>query len=92
KGINIDADLIKIDDKKMTLAEILFSESNTRFIVEVKPENVSGFEQILKGHIFSKIGQVSNDKNLTLISKKSKVLIKENITNLQKAWQKTLQW
>ena len=92
KGINIDADLIKTDDKKMTLAEILFSESNTRFIVEVKPENVSGFEQILKGHMFSKIGQVSNDKNLTLISKKSKVLIKENITNLQKAWQKTLQW
>lgn len=92
KGVTIDADLIKVDDNKMTLAEVLFSESNTRFIVEVKPENSSDFEKIFKGHVFSKIGCVSDDKNLTLTSKKSKISIKENIINLQKAWQKTLQW
>lgn len=92
KGVNIDADLIKVDDNKMTLAEILFSESNTRFIVEVKPENSADFEKIFKGHIFSKVGYVSDDKNLILVSKKSKISIKENIINLQKAWQKTLQW
>ena len=32
----------------MTLAETLFSESNTRFVAEVSPENVEKFEQVEK--------------------------------------------
>ncbi len=92
KGVKINADLIKTGDNKMTLAEILFSESNTRFIIEVKPENSSDFEKIFEGEIFSQIGMVSDDKFLTLTSEKSNISIKENIKNLQKAWQETLQW
>ncbi len=91
KGLKIDADAIKTSEK-MTLPEILFSESNTRFIVEVNSEKSQKFEELFKGHIFSKIGTVTDDKNLVLVSEKSKVSIKENIKNLQKAWQKTLQW
>ena len=91
KGLKIDADAIKTSEK-MTLPEILFSESNTRFIVEVNSEKSQKFEELFKGHIFSKIGTLTDDKNLVLVSEKSKVSIKENIKNLQKAWQKTLQW
>ena len=91
KGVNINIDAIKTSEK-MTVSETLFSESNTRFIVEVSPENVGKFEKLFKGIIISKIGEVSNDKNLKLESKKSKIFVKENIKNLQKAWQKTLQW
>lgn len=91
KGIKIDADAIKTGEK-MTLAETVFSESNTRFIVEVNPQNSKEFEKIFKGHVFSKIGTITDDKNLLLVSEKSKISIKENIKNLQKAWQKTLQW
>ena len=91
KGVSIYADAIKTSEK-MTLAETLFSESNTRFIVEVSPENIEKFEKLFKNIVVSKIGEVSGDKNLKLESKRSKISVKENIKNLQKAWQKTLQW
>lgn len=89
-GVNINADLIKTDDNKMTLAEKLFSESNTRFVVEVSDENSEKFEKILKGFAFEKVGHVTDNQYLVLESKKSKIVIKENIKNLQKAWQKQL--
>ncbi len=91
KGANVNIDLIKTKEK-MTIAETLFSESNTRFIVEIGPKNEKEFEKLFKGSVISKIGIVSDDKNLVLLSKKSKVSVKENIKNLQKAWQKTLKW
>ncbi len=91
KGVVINADLIKTSEK-MTLAETLFSESNTRFIVEISKENKDKFEKMFKGIVLSEIGNVSDDKFLIVESKKQKICIKENIKNLQKAWQKTLQW
>ena len=91
KGVRLNADSIKTDEK-MTMAEILFSESNSRFVVEVSPENADKFESMFKDIVVSKTGEVSKDKFLKIESEKSKISIKENIKNLQKAWQKTLQW
>ena len=91
KGVDINVDLIK-NSEKMTVAETLFSESNTRFIVEISKDKKTEFEKAFKGVVISEIGKVSDDKNLALESKKEKISIKENIKNLQKAWQKTLQW
>ena len=91
KGVYIDTDYIKTDEE-MTIAEILFSESNSRFVVEVLPENAEKFEKLFKGIVVSKIGEVSKDKFLKIESKKSKVFIKENIKSLQKAWQETFKW
>ena len=91
-GIDIDADLIKISDDTMNLPEILFSESNSRFVVEVAPDKANEFEKILKDCSFSKIGSVVKEPYLTITSNKSKIKIKENIKVLQEAWQKTLQW
>ncbi|WP_413853276.1 phosphoribosylformylglycinamidine synthase subunit PurL [Candidatus Ruminimicrobium bovinum] len=91
-GVDIDADLIKISDDTMSLPEILFSESNSRFIVEVSRENSNKFEDLLKDCCYSKIGKVISEPYVLLSSSKSKIKIKENIKNLQEAWQKTLQW
>lgn len=91
KGVVINADAIKTSEK-MTIAETLFSESNSRFVVEISPENISKFEKMFKNIAISKIGEVSDNKFLKIESKKLKISIKENIKNLQKAWQKTLQW
>ena len=91
KGVKINIDEIKTSEK-MTAAETLFSESNTRFVVEISKDKQAEFEKAFKGIVISKTGEVSDDKNLTLESKKEKISVKENIKNLQKAWQKTLQW
>jgi len=75
----------------MTDAEILFSESNSRFIVEVAVNNSKEFERHFSSLPFSKAGAVSKGKNL-VIKLNGKQLIRENIAELRKAWQKTLSW
>ena len=91
-GVEIDADMIKVSDDTMNFAEVLFSESNSRFIVEVSPENAASFEQVVKDCCYSKIGKVTKEQYLAIVSDKEKIKIKENIKVLQEAWQKTLQW
>ena len=69
---------------------LLFSESNSRFIVEVSPEKEKQFQEIMKGNIFSKIGNVTNNENLVIYGLNGKILINENIYKLKDAWQSTL--
>ncbi|MDR2708998.1 MAG: phosphoribosylformylglycinamidine synthase subunit PurL [Elusimicrobiota bacterium] len=87
-GARIDIDNIKVYEK-MTPAEILFSESNGRFVIEVKPENVEKIYKIFRPCIFSEVGAVGG-KDLIIESAKNKMKIKQNINVLMKAWQKTL--
>ncbi|MCX5781616.1 MAG: phosphoribosylformylglycinamidine synthase subunit PurL [Elusimicrobia bacterium] len=78
--------------KGMTVTEILFSESNGRFIVEVAPENAEKFEVRMEGIPFSRSGAVSESKNVIVKNSEGNKLIKENIDDLRKAWKKTLNW
>jgi len=71
---------------------ILFSESNSRFIVEVSKENQKEFEKILKGIPFGLIGCL-NDKNIFRVwGLEGKLCIDTEIEKLKEAWQKPLSW
>ncbi|MDP8266606.1 MAG: phosphoribosylformylglycinamidine synthase subunit PurL [Candidatus Aceula meridiana] len=72
--------------------KILFSESNSRFIVEVEPANQKKFEQALKGVCFSVIGRVKPEKELTVYGLDEKLCIKESIQSLKESWKQTLRW
>ena len=56
----------------MTTAEVLFSESNGRFIVEVKPENLGKFKALFKGSAISEIGSVCDSGKVIFESKRIK--------------------
>ena len=71
---------------------LLFSESNSRFIVEVTPENAAAFEETLNGIAFAAVGKVVDNSWLRISSKSGKEIIKENIAELKKSWQKTFGW
>jgi len=70
----------------------LFSESNSRFIVEVAPDAKIAFEEKMENVPFAAIGRVMDDKNLVVFGLDENIIIKENITNLKESWQKTLRW
>ncbi|MDI6758948.1 MAG: phosphoribosylformylglycinamidine synthase subunit PurL [Candidatus Omnitrophota bacterium] len=70
---------------------ILFSESNSRFIVEVDRKNQKAFEQALKGVPFGLIGCVNNKKEFRVYGL-DKVCIEVDISALKQAWQKPLRW
>ncbi|MDR3048264.1 MAG: phosphoribosylformylglycinamidine synthase subunit PurL [Elusimicrobiota bacterium] len=80
--INIDAVLCK---ERIMPAEILFSESNGRFLVEIKHQDFAKFKNIFKKTIYSEIGIVE-EENIIFESKKNKILIQESTKDLYEIW------
>jgi len=72
---------------------ILFSESNSRFIVEVEPKNKKAFEKIMgNGSSFKLAGKVRKDKLLKIYGINGKTVVNADIYELKESWQKTLRW
>lgn len=71
---------------------ILFSESNSRFLVEVSPENQTDFEKILDGVSLSNIGQVTDGEILEIYGLKGDKIVNKSISELKEAWQKPIRW
>ncbi|MFC1621355.1 phosphoribosylformylglycinamidine synthase subunit PurL [Candidatus Omnitrophota bacterium] len=71
---------------------VLFSESNTRFIVEVKKKDKKRFESTMKGIPVGLIGCISGKTNLKIHGLDSKKIVDVGIDKLKEAWQKPLRW
>jgi len=71
---------------------VLFSESNTRFLVEVTPEDSQQFEGMMAGIDFTAIGQVTSKKRLEVYSLNKEVVLSALISELKEAWQRPLRW
>ncbi len=69
---------------------VLFSESQSRFIVTIHPENREEFEKTLQGNILARIGQVLEEKGFEVKGLKGETIINTDILSLKKAWQQTL--
>ncbi len=71
---------------------ILFSESNSRFLVEVEPKNKKEFESALSGVEFAEIGRVMKDDKLEVHGRRGGIALSADIAGLKEAWQKPLRW
>jgi phosphoribosylformylglycinamidine synthase II len=71
---------------------ILFSESNTRFLVEVAPEDKERFEKAMKGIKFAAIGKVTKSDGLEVYGIKGEKIVSLPLAELKEAWQKPLRW
>jgi phosphoribosylformylglycinamidine synthase II len=70
----------------------LFSESTTRFLVEVKTENIAAFEAFLTGLPFMRIGTTVSEPRLRIAGANKEWLIWVKLNELKEAWQKPLRW
>ncbi|MFA5287435.1 MAG: AIR synthase-related protein, partial [Candidatus Omnitrophota bacterium] len=71
---------------------LLFSESNSRFIVEVEKNKQKKFEQALKGLPVGLIGCVGAKKYFKVHGLDGKICLNADINKLKSAWQKPLKW
>jgi phosphoribosylformylglycinamidine (FGAM) synthase-like enzyme len=71
---------------------ILFSESNTRFLVEVAPEDSQRFEQAMSGVEFTAIGQVTKRDSFEVYGVNGEKVVSVALAELKEAWQKPLRW
>ncbi len=69
--------------------EVLFSESPTRFLVEVDKAKKSEFEKTMGNVAFGLVGCVLDDKSLVVYGKNGKEIIEQPIADLKSAWLKT---
>jgi phosphoribosylformylglycinamidine synthase II len=72
--------------------KLLFSESNSRFIVEVAPEYQQEFEKLLDANDYGLIGKTTADTIFQVIGLNGKTVVKADIYELKETWQKTLSW
>jgi len=71
---------------------VLFSESNTRFLVEVTPEDRHQFEGMMAGVDFSAVGQVTSKGRLEVYGLNREIVLAAPIAELKEAWQRPLRW
>lgn len=69
---------------------VLFSESNSRFIVEVERCNQKAFEKAMDNTAFGLIGAVTDSKDLKAFGVKSGLCLQASLATLKEAWQGTL--
>ncbi|MEX2118079.1 MAG: phosphoribosylformylglycinamidine synthase subunit PurL [Pirellulales bacterium] len=70
---------------------LLFSESNSRFLCEVRPESAKAFEAALGEVPFARIGRVVEGGRMEVFDGE-RAVISAGIDTLKQAWQRPLAW
>ena len=92
-GLGMDVDLAAVPASGIARDdEMLFSETQSRFVVTVRPEKKAAFEAALAGHAIGCIGAVTGDGLFRVKGLKGGVILEERIEDLKEAWQKTLRF
>jgi len=93
-GLGIEADLrgLPKSDDCSQISTQLFSESNSRYIVEVEPENYDTFAKLMLNLPFGQIGNVTEEKTLVIKAQNDRAVIDIDLDSLKEAWQKPFNW
>jgi phosphoribosylformylglycinamidine synthase subunit PurSL len=89
-GADVKLPLLSSADEKrqMSPSEVLFSESNARFLVEIQRGEEDKFEKMMKGFPFSRIGSVLKGK-VSIRNHDGRRLLELPIVDCFRAWRST---
>lgn len=77
----------KLDDEAR-----LFSESSTRFLLEVKPDRAAELKSLLGNVPFARIGTTLAEPRLRIAGTSGEWIVWASLAELKAAWQKPLKW
>ena len=90
--IGLEADLCSVPrEYGMSTLAILYSESASRFVVTVSPENAQKFEELFKGQVFARIGMTTG-LNTFGLAEGTTGIVRSKIELLADAFKGTLDW
>ncbi|BCR04864.1 phosphoribosylformylglycinamidine synthase subunit PurL [Desulfuromonas versatilis] len=90
-GFGIRAELGKVKtDGALREDKILFSESQSRLLVTVRPEKRAGFEALFAGRDAALIGEVTEAPVVEILGTQGQKLVSADINQLKEAWQAPL--
>ena len=92
--LGIELDLKPLSDRTGITedAVLLFSESNTRFLVEVAPQNWPQFAAHFEGLPLVQLGKVTGGANVTVRGTTGSPVIDAPWRNLKQSWKSPLAW
>ncbi|MHC4638657.1 MAG: AIR synthase-related protein, partial [Planctomycetota bacterium] len=93
-GLGIEADLRGLPRSEgcVRIDSQLFSESNSRYIVEVEPEKYDAFAREMLDLPFGQIGKVTNGESLIIKDDKGNKVVDLELELMKQSWQKPLDW
>jgi phosphoribosylformylglycinamidine synthase len=89
-GARLSLDAVPAGDHARETATLLFSESNTRFLCEVRPADAESFQQALAGVPHARVGLVTDDHRFEI--RRDVAVIDADLDRLKRAWQEPLDW
>ena len=90
-GYGLQLDLCKVPAKGVERDDfVLFSESNSRFLLEVPEQDKQDFELLMKNKPCAQIGRVTQDQRLVIKGLKGKTAVDASLAELRSSWKKTL--
>lgn len=90
-GCGLELDLRKVPGKALKRDDfILFSESNSRFLVEVSEKAKKEFEALMKGKVCAQIGKVTENPRLRIKGLNGEIVVDASLEDLLASWKRTL--
>ncbi len=90
-GYGLEIDLSKMPGKVLERNDFaLFSESNSRFLMEVAESDRKKFDALMKGKMCAQIGKVTKEEKLLVNGLNQKTVVDASISELRCCWKKTL--
>jgi len=85
RGLARSADCTRVDGQ-------LFSESNSRYVVEVEPAKFDAFVRKMLNLPFGQVGKVTQQPKLVVKSEDGSLVVDAELDALKQAWQKPFDW
>jgi phosphoribosylformylglycinamidine synthase len=90
-GYGMELNLRKVPSEALNRDDfVLFSESNSRFLMEVPEKTKNEFEAAMKGRVCAEIGKVTKNPKLTVYGMDGAVILDASLTDLRRSWKETL--
>jgi phosphoribosylformylglycinamidine synthase len=90
-GYGAELDLKKVPCEAITREDfLLFSESNSRFMMEVAEEDKAAFESLFTGSDCAEIGRVTKNHMLVVKGLKGSKVVDASVSDLRASWKRTL--
>jgi phosphoribosylformylglycinamidine synthase II len=90
-GYGVELDLRKLPSKAVNRSDfMLFSESNSRFLLEVPEKAKKDFETVLKNAVWAEVGKVAKNLRLLVYGLDGGVAVDAPLTALSRSWKETL--
>ena len=88
-GADIDLRAVPYQGQQPTAGTLLWSESASRFVVEIAPDDAAAFETQLRDVPVARVGATTDHQELRIMGLEGEEVLREPVAGLQAAWQST---